>query len=218
MRARSFVFVCTGLLGLAFLPSRPAAAAWPTAPLVSAPLCAAANDQGYPKIVADGSGGAIVTWNDYRSGTDTDIYAQHVLASGVVNPAWPADGRALCIGAYVQGGTTIVSDGRGGAIVAWQDYRSGNSDIYAQRVFRSSGLGPTNVPSETSRSGITLVPGAVDPAQSGPQCHVHWWPCDHDPGCVWQNSVNYWQGLGHVPSGPTPAQRESMGQLKVRHR
>ena len=48
-------------------------------------------------IVSDGAGGAIVTWMDGRSGiTDFDIFAQHVLASGVVDPAWLADGIALC--------------------------------------------------------------------------------------------------------------------------
>jgi hypothetical protein len=29
-------------------------------------------------MVSDGSGGAIVAWQDYRSGTSIDLYAQHV--------------------------------------------------------------------------------------------------------------------------------------------
>ncbi len=50
-----------------------------------------------PVIVSDGAGGAIVVWEDNRSSTtDIDIFAQHVLASGVVDPAWPANGTALC--------------------------------------------------------------------------------------------------------------------------
>jgi len=96
-------------------------------------LCLAANQQHYPTTVSDGDGGAIVTWYDSRGGTDADIYAQRVGASGA--SLWEADGVALCTSANDQTGPTIVSDEAGGAIVAWQDFRSGTSfDIYAQRV------------------------------------------------------------------------------------
>lgn len=44
-------------------------------------ISAAADDQLIPHIVSDGSGGAIITWMDSRSGT-ADIYAQGVSASG----------------------------------------------------------------------------------------------------------------------------------------
>ena len=57
-------------------------------------LCDAANNQYTPQIVSDGTGGAIVAWRDLRNGTNFDIYAQHVLASGVVDPAWTAIGTA----------------------------------------------------------------------------------------------------------------------------
>ena len=95
-------------------------------------LCTAANNQLYPVIAPDGAGGAIVVWFDYRSGTNSDIYAQRVNAAGA--PQWAADGVALCSAASDQLSPTIVPDGAGGAIVTWYDYRSGNSDIYAQRV------------------------------------------------------------------------------------
>jgi FlgD Ig-like domain len=102
------------------------------------PLSIAVNDQRFSLIVSDGAGGAIATWQDYRSGTDFDIYAQRVNASGAIQ--WTPDGVALCTAAGNQGYNpgavylTIDSDGSGGAIVAWPDSRSGNSDIYAQRV------------------------------------------------------------------------------------
>ena len=106
-------------------------------------LSIAANDQFYPQIVADGAGGAIVTWQDYRSGTSNDIYAQHVLASGVADPAWPADGRALSTAANDQSRPAIAADGAGGAIITWPDLRNGtNSDIYAQHVLASGAVDP----------------------------------------------------------------------------
>jgi len=95
-------------------------------------LCAAAWAQQHPAIVPDGAGGTIVAWYDYRSGSSNDIYAQRVNASGAVQ--WTADGVALSVATGTQWYPTIVPDGAGGAIVTWYDYRSGNYDIYAQRV------------------------------------------------------------------------------------
>ncbi len=95
-------------------------------------VCTAAHNQDTPTIASDGAGGAIVTWQDTRSGTDSDIYAQRVNAVGA--PQWTANGVALCTAASEQYVPTIVSDGAGGAIVTWQDLRSGNYDVYVQRV------------------------------------------------------------------------------------
>jgi hypothetical protein len=103
---------------------------WPAGGIA---MCTAANEQSEPAIVSDGVGGAIVAWQDYRSGVYPDIYAQRVNASGA--PQWPADGVALCTADNPQAFPVIVSDGAGGAIVTWADARNGtNSDIYARRV------------------------------------------------------------------------------------
>jgi len=100
-------------------------------------LCTASGDQYFPVIVSDGEGGAIVTWNDGRGGSN-DIYAQRVDASGAVQ--WTANGVALCTATGGQSSPTIVSDGAGGAVVTWEDYRSANTDIYAQRVNASGAV------------------------------------------------------------------------------
>ena len=98
-------------------------------------ICTASGSQSYPQIASDGSGGAIITWYDGRSGND-DIYAQRVNSAGTAQ--WAANGVAICTASGEQGPPQITSDGSGGAIITWQDYRSGNADIYAQRV-NSSG-------------------------------------------------------------------------------
>jgi hypothetical protein len=95
-------------------------------------LCTVTNDQATPRLVPDGSGGAIVTWRDGRNDQLLDIYAQRIDASGI--PQWTADGVALCVALGDQRYPAIVSDGSGGAIVAWEDDRNGSFDIYAQRV------------------------------------------------------------------------------------
>ena len=94
-------------------------------------ICNATNDQQYPQIISDGSGGAIITWDDYRNG-NWDIYTQRVDANG--NVLWTSNGDTICNATYDQQYPQIISDGSGGAIIVWQDYRSGNYDIYAQSV------------------------------------------------------------------------------------
>ncbi|MFX0132806.1 MAG: hypothetical protein ACFFDN_04080 [Candidatus Hodarchaeota archaeon] len=90
----------------------------------------------FPNICSDGFGGAIITWEE--AGGMNDIYAQKVDSSG--NILWTVNGIIICNASYDQGGfygggEIICSDGIGGAIIAWQDGRSGiNYDIYAQRI------------------------------------------------------------------------------------
>jgi hypothetical protein len=121
---------------------RSAWAAWPRFPHANLPVATAANGQHEPTIDGDGAGGVIVAWQDDRSGTSTDIFAQRILATGVVDPAWPAGGRALCTQAADQIAALVISDGAGGAIVTWQDFRNGTRDIFAQRVLASGVVDP----------------------------------------------------------------------------
>jgi len=132
------------VLALLAAGATPALAAWPNSPFINLPVCTAANGQNSPAIVSDGAGGAIVSWSDNRSGTSWDVYAQHVLSTGAVDPAWPANGSVLSAAGNAQVTyPTIVSDGAGGAIVTWQDLRSGTSyDIYAQHVLASGLVDP----------------------------------------------------------------------------
>jgi hypothetical protein len=104
---------------------RPCQAQWQ---VDGAPVCTDANDLN-PTIASDGAGGAIITWMDYHSGTGYDIYAQRLNADGVAQ--WTADGVALCTAASEQITPMIVSNGAGGAIVTWQDVRSGTPHILA---------------------------------------------------------------------------------------
>jgi hypothetical protein len=102
-------------------------------------ICTAAGNQEYPTIVSDGSGGAVITWQDYRTGSNWDVYAQRVDTSGAAQ--WTANGVAICTATGNQEYPTIVADGWGGAIITWEDYRSGsNWDIYAQRVNASGAV------------------------------------------------------------------------------
>jgi hypothetical protein len=89
-------------------------------------------------IAPDGAGGALVSWND--SGADpsddqSDIYLQRVTSAGGISGGWPANGLAVCTATDQQFGSRVVPDGSGGAIVAWNDFRSVSSlDVFAQHV------------------------------------------------------------------------------------
>ncbi len=106
-------------------------AQWSTNPNINNAICTASSDQYDPISISDGAGGAIITWVDDRNNND-DIYAQRINASGVVQ--WTADGVAICTATNSQYDPAIISDGAGGAIITWSDYRNGNEDIYAQRI------------------------------------------------------------------------------------
>jgi hypothetical protein len=89
-------------------------------------------------VATDGAGGALLAWYDYRADPKAaDIYAHHVLASGVADTLWPANGRALCAAAGDQHTVGVVADGAGGVVAAWFDYRAGGADVFAQHASAS---------------------------------------------------------------------------------
>ncbi len=98
-------------------------------------VCNAAGDQTTPTIAADPTGAAIIAWSDTRTPANgADIYAQRLtLAAGAVS--WTANGMLACDTTGDQVSPCVISDGQGGASLAWRDYRGGAvADLYAQRL------------------------------------------------------------------------------------
>jgi hypothetical protein len=93
-------------------------------------ICTASGDQTNPQIVTDGNSGAFITWEDYRDIASSDIYAQRIAGNAEIN--WPATGFVICGAGNSQSYPTMVSDGDIGTIIAWQDYRNGEWDIFAE--------------------------------------------------------------------------------------
>lgn len=113
----------------------------------------------FPKIASDGEGGAIIIWEDKRSG-NSDIYAQHLNKDGVSQ--WTANGIAVCNSPGEQVSPDIVSDGMGGAIIVWQDNRNGNDDIYTQRIDPSGqALWSTNGAAVSTVANNQIQPVAI---------------------------------------------------------
>lgn len=94
--------------------------------------------EGRPQLVSDGAGGAIIVWRDERGGNTADIFAQHIDANG--NVQWQTNGVPICTASGEQSTPTLVSDGTGGAIITWEDFRNVIADIYAQRIDASGAV------------------------------------------------------------------------------
>ncbi|MBI4424188.1 MAG: hypothetical protein HY554_10700, partial [Elusimicrobia bacterium] len=97
---------------------------------------------------SDGAGGLYTVWVDsvnVGSTGNLNVYAQHLDSSGAPVSGWTAGGvqvsttptRSVVYDAAFAGSNVMpaaASDGAGGLIVVWQDWRSGNGDVYAQRL------------------------------------------------------------------------------------
>lgn len=95
------------------------------------PICKHESSQSNPVIVSDLNGGAIIVWGDTRNGTQ-DSYAQRINADGDL--LWEQNGVSICVEPNLQDDFTAISDGEGGVIVVWEDWRAGNQDIYIQKL------------------------------------------------------------------------------------
>jgi hypothetical protein len=98
-----------------------------------------------PCAAGDGSGGAVIGWQQNPSGPvdngsplwDTqDIFTQKIDSEG--NILWHSGGVALQIVKTAEEANPhtplAIGDGSGGAIVMWEDLRSGLAGIYAQKM------------------------------------------------------------------------------------
>ncbi len=122
------------------LPNGAVDPAWP---MDGRALCGAIGNQESPKVLTDGMGGAVAVWHDFRADTTSDVYAMRVRGSGALDPAWPVDGRAICLANGNQQNPALVADGAGGVFLAWQDARGGSTfDIYAHRLSLGGILDP----------------------------------------------------------------------------
>jgi hypothetical protein len=114
------------------------------------PICTADSNQSSPVITSDGASGVIIAWHDARSGVlYRDIYVQRVDSTGTVQ--WVINGIAICTAVDLQQSPKIISDGAGGAIITWEDWRFNIGDIYAQRVYADGGVGGVEI-EQTSAS------------------------------------------------------------------
>jgi len=82
------------------------------------------------QIISDGSGGAIISWAEMTgSGVPSYVWACRIFEDGQVICEEPVLDLTSAINAY----TRLATDGSGGAIVVWEDLRTGMA-LYAQEL------------------------------------------------------------------------------------
>ncbi len=138
------------------------------------PLAQVSGVQYYPQVASDASGGAIVVWQDNRRGSDYDIYGQRVTRAGQL--LWPIAGQPICVANGHQYNPQIVTQG-GFAIVTWQDRRTPDYNIYAQRL-NFSGAGQWD-PDGTPVSTIPMDQFAPQLATDDALGAIIGWPDYH---------------------------------------
>lgn len=100
------------------------------------PVVTKAGDQNLALSTTDGQGGAIITWWEGAAST-SNVFAQRINSTGDIN--WTSTGVSISSANYAQNNQEIVSDGNGGAIIVWDDFRSNSHwDIYVNKI-NSSG-------------------------------------------------------------------------------
>jgi len=95
------------------------------------PVCTHPTLQDDLNAIADGQGGVIVVWEDWRNGNQ-DIYAQRIDSTGT--SLWESNGVPVYSGAGDQYDPVLLADGEGGAIFAWWDISTPDWNIFAQRL------------------------------------------------------------------------------------
>ena len=138
--------ICVLAIAFAVLtPASPALAAWPHS--AGSPLLLT----NIPKLntvvdaaVPDGSGGAYVFWEGDNGG-DKNLYANHVLGTGVLDPAWPTVsgfGVFICNAAGDQIAVKAQLDGSNGIWLCWNDNRTGTPHNFVTRLLTNGTLSP----------------------------------------------------------------------------
>lgn len=102
------------------------ASGWPT----DGRRISSAGNETDPRLAPDGNGGVFAAWS-YPVNAP---YLQHFLSDGSYAAGWDSLGKTVTT--TPGRNASVVSDGQGGAIVAWMDFRPGTTgaDIYAQRI------------------------------------------------------------------------------------
>ncbi len=92
------------------------------------PIGSGSGNQTAPAAAYIGSSSAIMAWsNDAAAGSR--VYAQRIGSGG-----WTPGGIQVSTAGAGGNEIRVISDGVGGAIIGWSDFRAGNQDIYAQRL------------------------------------------------------------------------------------
>jgi hypothetical protein len=85
-------------------------------------------------------------------------------AAGEPHSGWPEGGREVCVAYGHQGAPRLAGDGAGGVFLVWQDHRSGDAEVYLQRIQGSGELysgWPSGGAALSAAAGPDMAPAIV---------------------------------------------------------
>ena len=91
-------------------------------------VCSANSKQVHQRVCTNGTNGIFITWADYRG----RVYAQKLNTDGKI--IGNSNGYLICNSDYLQTDPDICPSNNGTVIIAWEDTRGADRDIYAQRL------------------------------------------------------------------------------------
>ncbi len=96
------------------------------------PITIFRGNQNNPKVVPLPDGGAYVIWQSDSVGENNiNLWCQRLLPNG--NKAWKTS-ASVCVASGNQINPSVTKDSDENLLIVWEDYRSGNADIYGQRI------------------------------------------------------------------------------------
>lgn len=115
-------------------------AGWPPGGVA---LSARSGAAGGTRVVTVAGGGVYVAWHEGSTTHSADVFVQHFDAGGAIAPGWPAGGRSVAdVAGGVRTAPSMVADGAGGVVVAWQEWDGVELDVRAQRLTAAGGIAP----------------------------------------------------------------------------
>lgn len=124
-------------------------------------VCKVAGGQYGLEAVPDGSGGAMVAWSDYRTGSN-ELYVHRITMAGASAAGWPESGRPVCDVSCGGGDVRLASDEEGGALLTWVDFEASYLHVYAQHI-AANGAIATGWPGAAVELGVPAS-DRVEPA------------------------------------------------------
>ena len=113
------------------------------------PVVTSASNIADLRFTADGAGGLLAAWSDFRTDSNGDVYGQRLGGSGAPAPGWPLNGVPVSAGVGPQRAAEITPVGAGGTFVVWEgegpthaQTLASSSDIFAQRLTPSGEVQP----------------------------------------------------------------------------
>ena len=129
-------------------------------------------NQTLPKIAPALDGGFFVVWQSDSAGKNNiNIWCQRFLENGI--QAWITP-VPVCAFSGNQINPIVITDIDGSILVAWEDYRKGNADIYGQRIEQDGSFtGPEDgMAIDSSPGNQTSVKFVID--KSGQPVSLKW--------------------------------------------